>query len=95
MSSIAENLLQVRQQLQGNVRLVAVSKYHTEAEILEAYRAGQRIFGESRVQELQVKRNNLPKDIQWHFIGHLQLNKVKYPTNQEEYRLLIDSSNKF
>lgn len=78
MSSIAENLLQVRQQLQGNVRLVAVSKYHTEAEILEAYHAGQRIFGESRVQELQVKRNNLPKDIQWHFIGHLQLNKVKY-----------------
>lgn len=78
MSSIAENLLQVRQQLQENVRLVAVSKYHTEAEILEAYRAGQRIFGESRVQELQVKRNNLPKDIQWHFIGHLQLNKVKY-----------------
>lgn len=78
MSSIAENLLQVRQQLQGNVRLVAVSKYHTEVEILEAYRAGQRIFGESRVQELQVKRNNLPKDIQWHFIGHLQLNKVKY-----------------
>lgn len=78
MSSIAENLLQVRQQLQGSVRLVAVSKYHTEAEILEAYHAGQRIFGESRVQELQVKRNNLPKDIQWHFIGHLQLNKVKY-----------------
>lgn len=78
MSSIAENLLQVRQQLQGNVRLVAVSKYHAEAEILEAYHAGQRIFGESRVQELQVKRNNLPKDIQWHFIGHLQLNKVKY-----------------
>lgn len=78
MSSIAENLLQVRQQLQGNVRLVAVSKYHTEVEILEAYHVGQRIFGESRVQELQVKRNNLPKDIQWHFIGHLQLNKVKY-----------------
>lgn len=91
MSSIAENLLQVRQTLQGNVSLVAVSKYHTEAEILEAYHAGQRIFGESRVQELQVKRNNLPKDIQWHFIGHLQLNKVKYIAEYIQLIHAVDS----
>lgn len=58
-------------------QLVAVSKYHDEDAILEAYHVGQRIFGESRVQELVPKCQHLPDDIQWHFIGHLQTNKVK------------------
>lgn len=60
------------------VELVAVSKFHPAALIKEAYDQGQRIFGESRVQELQAKHEVLPADIQWHFIGHLQPNKVKY-----------------
>ena len=59
-------------------RLVAVSKYHPASMIREAYDAGQRIFGESHVQELQQKVGVLPQDIEWHFIGHLQTNKVKY-----------------
>ncbi|MDR1121833.1 MAG: YggS family pyridoxal phosphate-dependent enzyme [Dysgonamonadaceae bacterium] len=59
-------------------RLVAVSKFHPAEAILEAYNAGQRIFGESRVQELVEKQAVLPQDIAWHFIGHLQMNKVKY-----------------
>lgn len=59
------------------VEIVAVSKFHPAELILEAYNAGQRLFGESRVQEFLVKENSLPKDIQWHFIGHLQTNKVK------------------
>lgn len=63
--------------MQG-VELVAVSKFHPAALIKEAYDQGQRIFGESRVQELQAKHEALPADIQWHFIGHLQPNKVKY-----------------
>lgn len=58
--------------------LVAVSKTHSEAAILELYEAGHRDFGENKVQELQEKYENLPKDIRWHFIGHLQTNKVKY-----------------
>ena len=60
------------------VRLVAVSKYHPASMIQEAYNGGQRIFGESHVQELMQKQEVLPKDIEWHFIGHLQTNKVKY-----------------
>lgn len=63
--------------LPAGVRLVAVSKYHPEAAIRAAYGAGQRVFGESHVQELCRKRESLPSDIQWHFIGHLQTNKVK------------------
>ena len=60
------------------VRLVAVSKFHPNEAIEEAYKVGQRIFGESREQELSTKYETLPKDIEWHFIGHLQTNKVKY-----------------
>ena len=78
MSSIKENLHKVLDTLPDNVRLVAVSKYHPAESILEAYDEGQRVFGESHVQELQTKHMTLPKDIQWHFIGHLQTNKVKY-----------------
>jgi hypothetical protein len=75
---IAENIAQVKNELNGKARLVAVSKTKTNIEILEAYEAGQRIFGENKVQELADKYEKLPKDIEWHFIGHLQTNKVKY-----------------
>jgi len=75
---IAERLYQLKSELPENVRLLAVSKFHSESVIMEAYRAGQRIFGENRVQELLPKCEHLPKDIEWHFIGHLQANKVKY-----------------
>ena len=75
---IAENLQQVKATLTPNVSLVAVSKFHPAEAIKEAYEAGQRIFGESHVQELVAKYPVLPQDIEWHFIGHLQTNKVKY-----------------
>lgn len=75
---IADNLSGVKATLKQGVELVAVSKYHPVEELQEAYDAGQRIFGESHVQELVAKHEALPKDIQWHFIGHLQTNKVKY-----------------
>lgn len=71
------NWLRIRQSLPADVTLVAVSKYHTVEQIAEAYAAGCRDFGESRVQELQVKQAALPNDIRWHFIGHLQTNKVR------------------
>ena len=75
---IAENIRQVWSELPAGVRLVAVSKFHPAEAIREAYDAGQRIFGESKVQEMTGKHEVLPKDIEWHFIGHLQTNKVKY-----------------
>ena len=75
---IKDNLLSVLSELPEQVRLVAVSKFHPNEAILEAYEAGQRIFGESKVQEMTQKYESLPKDIEWHFIGHLQTNKIKY-----------------
>ncbi len=78
MSQISKNLLAVKKELPEHVKLVAVSKFHPVGAIKEAYHAGQRIFGESKAQELQSKHNALPGDIKWHFIGHLQTNKVKY-----------------
>ncbi len=72
------HLNEVRATVKQGVELVAVSKFHPAALIKEAYDQGQRMFGESRVQELQAKHEALPVDIQWHFIGHLQPNKVKY-----------------
>ena len=75
---IAQRIHTLTSELPEGVRLVAVSKFHPAEAIAEAYAAGQRIFGESRVQELQAKHEALPKDIEWHFIGHLQTNKVKY-----------------
>ena len=72
------NLKDVLSTLPDGVRLVAVSKFHPAEYIEEAYREGQRIFGESHEQELSRKVKELPEDIQWHFIGHLQTNKVKY-----------------
>ena len=78
MSQIQDEIKRITASLPCGVRLVAVSKYHPESHIEEAYAAGQRVFGESHVQELRRKYDNLPKDIEWHFIGHLQTNKVKY-----------------
>ena len=78
MSQIQDEIKRITASLPCGVRLVAVSKYHPESRIEEAYAAGQRVFGESHVQELRRKYDNLPKDIEWHFIGHLQTNKVKY-----------------
>lgn len=76
--SVQSNLSNIRKHIPINVDLVCVSKFHPSDSILEAYYAGERIFGESKVQELCTKYETLPKDIQWHFIGHLQSNKVKY-----------------
>ena len=77
MNIVAENIERVKQTLPSGVRLVAVSKFHPVEMIREAYDAGQRLFGESKVQELLSKKPVLPEDIEWHFIGHLQTNKVK------------------
>ena len=76
--SITKNIQLLQAELPQGVRLVAVSKYHPNEAILEAYNAGQRVFGESKVQEMVAKYEALPKDIAWHFIGHLQTNKIKY-----------------
>ena len=72
------HLHQILDTLPQGVRLVAISKYHPNAYIEAAYEEGQRVFGESHEQELRQKHEQLPKDIEWHFIGHLQTNKVKY-----------------
>lgn len=77
MSGIADNLAHIRATLPAGVALVAVSKFHPVEALREAYDAGQRIFGESRVQELDMKIPLMPSDVSWHFIGHLQTNKVK------------------
>ncbi len=76
--SIKNNIAKYKQKLPANCILVAVSKTQPEESILEAYQAGQRIFGENKVQELVKKYEVLPKDIEWHMIGHMQTNKVKY-----------------
>lgn len=75
--SITKRITAIRESLPEGVELVAVSKFHPAEAIKEAYEAGQRIFGESRVQELAVKHDALPDDIEWHMIGHLQTNKVR------------------
>ena len=75
---IADRLVSIRQTIPADVTLVAVSKFHPVDALREAYDCGQRVFGESRVQELMTKQPALPADIEWHFIGTLQTNKVKY-----------------
>ena len=74
---IEENINRIKSELPSGVKLVAVSKFHPMEAILEAYQAGQTIFGENRPQELAVKAVQLPQDIEWHFLGHLQTNKLK------------------
>jgi len=78
MTGIAENLSYIRSQIPSTIKLVAVSKTKPVNDILLAYNTGQRYFGENRVQELLNKKDLLPRDIDWHLIGHLQSNKVKY-----------------
>lgn len=95
--SITKNIQLLQAELPQGVRLVAVSKYHPNEAILEAYNAGQRVFGESKVQEMTAKHEQLPADIEWHFIGHLQTNKVKYIApyvslihGVDSYKLLLE-----
>ncbi|MFP4845811.1 YggS family pyridoxal phosphate-dependent enzyme [Winogradskyella sp. PE311] len=76
--SISKNLENVKSALPESVTLVAVSKTKPISDLMEAYSAGQRIFGENKIQEMAEKWENMPKDIQWHMIGHVQRNKVKY-----------------
>lgn len=78
MSHIQAEINGIKATLPSHVRLVAVSKFHPVEALQEAYEAGQRVFGESKVQEMTQKYEVLPKDIEWHFIGHLQTNKIKY-----------------
>lgn len=78
MYPVKEKLLEVKHTLREGIELVAVSKFHPKEYIEEAYALGHRVFGESREQELKQKHQELPQDIVWHFIGHLQTNKVKY-----------------
>ena len=76
--SITENLRQIKSTLPKDVTLVAVSKTKPISDLMEAYNTGQRIFGENKIQEMAEKHEQMPKDIQWHMIGHVQRNKVKY-----------------
>ena len=75
---IAKTIKDIKDTLPEGVKLIAVSKFHPVEAVMEAYNAGQRLFGENKVQEMTAKHEVLPKDIEWHFIGHLQTNKVKY-----------------
>lgn len=75
--SIASEIVKLHSELPSTVKLVAVSKFHPASAVMEAYDAGQRVFGENRPQELFAKAKELPADIEWHFIGHLQTNKLK------------------
>lgn len=95
--TIQNNIREVLATLPDGVRLVAVSKFHPVEALQEAYDAGQRIFGESKVQEMTAKHEQLPADIEWHFIGHLQTNKVKYIApyvslihGVDSYKLLLE-----
>lgn len=76
--SISQNIQSIRKHIPAHVKLVCVSKFHPNESIIEAYESGERVFGESKVQELCGKYETLPQDISWHFIGHLQSNKIKY-----------------
>jgi pyridoxal phosphate enzyme (YggS family) len=84
--SIAKNLTEIKSQLPAHVTLVAVSKTKPVDDLMEAYNAGQRIFGENKIQEMTEKWEQMPKDIEWHMIGHVQTNKVKF---MAEYVSLI------
>lgn len=77
MIDVQQNIAAIRQHIPSGVTLICVSKFHTAETIMQAYDAGERDFGESRVQELLLKQQALPADIRWHFIGHLQTNKVR------------------
>ncbi|MBR5332889.1 MAG: YggS family pyridoxal phosphate-dependent enzyme [Muribaculaceae bacterium] len=101
--NVGNNILKVRATIPQGVELVAVSKFHPNEALMEAYEVGQRVFGESRATELVAKAKSLPDDIQWHFIGHLQTNKVRmimpyvsliHSVDSERLLLLIDAEAK-
>lgn len=101
--NIGDNILRVRATIPQGVELVAVSKFHPNEALMAAYEVGQRVFGESRATELVAKAKSLPDDIQWHFIGHLQTNKVRmimpyvsliHSVDSERLLLLIDAEAK-
>ena len=90
--SISNSLKNIKQDLPNHVTLVAVSKTKPNAHLIEAYEVGQRIFGENKIQEMTQKWEDLPKDIEWHMIGHVQTNKVKY---MAEYVALVHGVDSF
>ena len=89
--TIKENLSLIKDKLNKNVILVAVSKTKPVKDLLEAYKAGQRIFGENKIQEMVSKWEVMPKDVKWHMIGHVQRNKVKYMAPFVDYIHAVDS----
>ena len=89
--SISQNIFSLKKLIPSDIRLVAVSKTRTVDEILEVYNTGHRIFGENKALELVEKQDLLPKDIEWHFIGHLQTNKVKYIAPYIKLIHIVDS----
>ncbi|MDX1602483.1 MAG: YggS family pyridoxal phosphate-dependent enzyme [Salinimicrobium sediminis] len=89
--NIAENLKRIKAEIPEEVTLVAISKTKPEKDILAAYEAGQRIFGENKIQEMTEKWEKLPKDIEWHMVGHVQRNKVKYMAEFVELIHAVDS----
>ena len=90
--SITNNLTEIKSQLPAHVTLVAVSKTKPVSDLMEAYNAGQRIFGENKIQEMTEKWEQMPKDIEWHMIGHVQTNKVKF---MAEYVSLVHGVDSF
>lgn len=89
--SIADNLRKLKSEIGEDVKLIAVSKYSSNEEVMEAYKAGQRDFGENKVQDLENKKDSFPDDVRWHFIGHLQRNKVKFIAPYIHYIHAVDS----
>lgn len=89
--NIADNIKRIKAEIPAHVTLVAISKTKPEKDILEAYNAGQRIFGENKIQEMEEKWGKLPKDIQWHMVGHVQRNKVKYMAEFVDLIHAVDS----
>jgi pyridoxal phosphate enzyme (YggS family) len=88
---IQKKIKEIRDSINKDVELVAVSKTKSKKEILEAYNAGQKVFGENKIQEMTVKHEELPKDIKWHMVGHVQSNKIKYMAPYVELVQGIDS----
>lgn len=89
--NITENIQKIKAEIPQHVSLVAISKTKPENDILEAYNAGQRLFGENKIQEMTEKWEKLPKDIKWHMVGHVQRNKVKYMAEFVELIHAVDS----
>jgi pyridoxal phosphate enzyme (YggS family) len=89
--NVAERLISLKREVPGHIKIIAVSKNHPAGSVMEAYHAGHRQFGENKVQEIAKKIEVLPKDIEWHFIGHLQSNKVKYIAPFIHYIHSVDS----